>query len=215
MLINNIFNRRISLFEKSLIFFVLTSYLQVFIYSINLILPDISTSIFNVLRLFLVVVLLTDSLRIRSRFRFSPLILVALLLLTAIYIIPFALSSPIRLTSGLISFLPLILLVSCLAQSRVSYSIDNTILKGLIFHFRFLLFLSFVFCLINEYLWKVGLMPNKFGGALSFYGLLPRNTAFFSIPGTLGAFVFACLVLLCYFNTLTPLHSGATLNSSL
>ena len=123
------------------------------------------------LRLFLVVVLLTDSLRIRSRFRFSPLILVALLLLTAIYIIPFALSSPIRLTSGLISFLPLILLVSCLAQSRVSYSIDNTILKGLI-SFPLSSVLSFVFCLINEYLWKVGLMPNKFGGALSFYGLL-------------------------------------------
>lgn len=204
MLIQNIFNRKMPLHEKSLIFFVFSSYLQVFIYSINLLAPDFDTSLFNVFRLFLVCILIADSLNLHRRFRAGPLIVILLLLISATYIIPFAFFSPSRLVSGLISFAPLLLLVSTIAQASVCDSINTTILKRIELHVRFLLSLALFFCLVNEYLWRSGYMLSKFGGALSFYGMLPRNTSFFAIPGTSGAFVFSCLVLLCYFKTLTP-----------
>lgn len=205
-------SNKIPLAEKSLIFFVLASYLQVAIYTLNLLLPDLNTSIFNIARLFFAFTLTCNSLNPKNRFRPFPIFVVLLLLLSLIYMLPFAFHSPLRLTSGLISFIPLLLLTSCIGQSNLSEISDTKTITWLRVNVKCLLTIALSFCLINEYLWKVGIMPNKFGGAISFYGLLPRNPSFFTIPGTSGAFVFACLVLLCYLNTLAPSSQRSNLS---
>ncbi len=195
---------KLPLWEKSLVFFVYSSYLQIFIYLLSLFSPDSTFSFLNSLRLVFILILVFDSLKATVFVRLYPAAIVFTLIIFLPLSILFSLNDIQRITSGLISFLPLLLLILCLAQTKVAPNTRHKTFFWLRSQIRILLYIAVFFCFLNNYFWKIGLLTIQFGGAISFFGLLPRNTSFFSVPGTSGSFAIACILLLHYFEFISP-----------